>query len=80
MNVIDHSDETHIRVITNTLPKVKNCAQYNDLHLLPRMGYSTRDKQRNSEKNETYRNSKQKPTTMSKHKMGFDNEQQHNNR
>ena len=55
---------------TNTLSKIKNCAEYTTIciHYLPRMGYSTRNKQQNRKKSSTQRNSEQKPTTISRKK------------
>ena len=51
-------------------PKMKKlCRIYNNLQTLSRMEYSTRNKQRNSEKNQTQRYSEQKPETMSRKKF-----------
>ena len=51
---------------------------YNDLHTLPRMEYSTRNKQRNSEKIQRKKLWKETYTQRGE-KMGFENEQQYNN-
>ena len=53
MKLIAYSDESHKYAYdkTNTLLKIKKMRRiYNDLHTLPRMRYSTRNKQRNSER------------------------------